>query len=172
MGIEFPRLLVCEGLKDQLFFQHFIHVRGLPRFHIIAANGNDRLGEAIEAYQIQPKSNYPSIGNILIVADNDDDPAKRFRNVCRQIDNVYPGTAPDAPLKKSKKTPYCTVLMLPWKDEPGTLESILQDAAKAPHKGDAAKVDSFLELSQCGQMGKSHETRKGLASFLPSSALQ
>jgi hypothetical protein len=142
---RYPRLLVCEGPKDQLFFQHFIHVRGLPRFHIIAANGKDRFGQAIEAYQIRPRTNYPSIGNILIVADNDDDPADRFENVRRQIEDIYPGTAPDAPLKRSKKSPYCTVLMLPWTDEPGTLESLLREAARAPHKGDAAKVDHFLD---------------------------
>jgi len=37
---QFPRLLICEGLEDRLFFQRLIDVRELPRFHILPSGGN------------------------------------------------------------------------------------------------------------------------------------
>jgi uncharacterized protein DUF3226 len=146
---RFPRLLICEGEKDKLFFHHFIEVRKLPRFHIRAAGGKDRIGLTIENYKIEPKSNFPSIGSILIVVDNDDDPQSRFDRVCEQINEVFPGTAADKPLKKSKKSPFCTVLMVPWENEHGTLEQLVHGAARAASgKSHSSAVDNFLATVQ------------------------
>lgn len=142
---KFPRLLVCEGYEDALFFHNLIEVRKWPRFHIRPAKGKDKIGEAIRAYKAEVKSNYPGIGDILVIGDNDDDPKKSFQRICLQINEAFEtAVAPSKELIASKSKPRCTVMMLPLGQGLGALESILLNAARSCHKGTASSIDNFL----------------------------
>jgi Protein of unknown function (DUF3226) len=141
----FPRLLICEGIEDRRFFQRLIEARQLPRFHIQDAGGNSRFSTAISTFEVRQTKAYQGLRDILIVADNDDDPEERFANVCNHIgDKFGAGAAPDAPLKPTIRKPRCTVLMLPWTGENGALETLCMEAAKNADKSVAAHVDGFL----------------------------
>lgn len=120
---RFPRLIVCEGEADRLFLHHFIEIRNLPRCHIISAGGKNRIGDRIKAYSLEPKSNWPSIGRVLVVGDNDDDPEARFTSIQQQIDAFLPGHAPADRRVKSANSPYFTILMVPWDNDHGSLEA-------------------------------------------------
>jgi hypothetical protein len=146
-----PRLLVCEGAEDKLFFERLITVRQLPWFYIADAKGNGEFAAAIRAFQVSRTADYNSLREILIVADNDDCPRDRFANVRTQIDRVFgTGTAPDAPLQKTPRTATraaaITVLMIPWANEQGHLERMCVEAARDADKNIAAHVDTFMDL--------------------------
>ena len=119
-----PRLLLCEGAEDVAFFERLITVRKLPRFRVkdtggkkSKAAGNTRFWFALEALKTEI-----GIRNILIVADNDDDPAISFRRVRQQIKRVYgDDRVPNRPLEKKGSNPSITILMIPWVGECGSL---------------------------------------------------
>lgn len=142
---KFPRLLMCEGYEDALFFHYLIERRSLPRFHIRPAKGKDRIGEAIRAYQAEVKSNFPGIGDILVVGDNDDDPNKSFKKLCEQVNEAFESEiAPAKELVASKSKPRVTIMMVPLDQKLGALESLLLDAARSCHKGTGESIDNFL----------------------------
>lgn len=144
---RYPRLLVCEGDADKLFFGRFIAQRGLPRFHIRSAKSKDKIGQAIQAYKIEAKSNFPNIRDVLVVADNDDNPDDRFSRVCDQIRYALGSRAvPSAPRQTVQSSPRCTVLMIPSDNEHGALESILKEPTRCNDSLIAGHVDTFLDL--------------------------
>ena len=81
----FPRLLICEGQEDHFFFQKLIDARDLPRFHIQAAGGNTQFSNAISKFELEKTTIFSSIADILVVADNDDDPGASFDNACAEV---------------------------------------------------------------------------------------
>ena len=91
------------------------------------------------------QSNFPGIGDILVVADNDGDAKRSFKRICEQINDAFESDiAPKEELTASKSKPRCTIMMLPLEQESGALESILLDAARSCHKGTAGSIDNFL----------------------------
>ena len=75
-----PRVLVCEGEKDKLFFQEFIRTRKLPLFSIHSAGSKDNLGQRADALRI-PTKQFNNIPHLVIVGDNDDCPKERFEAI-------------------------------------------------------------------------------------------
>jgi Protein of unknown function (DUF3226) len=147
MKTNFPRLIICEGPKDQAFFRKLIEVRGLPRFHIRAAYGYTQFASAISKFELEETKAFRGLNDVLIVADNNDEPSKRFANACDHIKTKFGEVAtPKEPLKPSQHRPRCTVLMIPWTDKQGTLESMLLEAARKADRGVGNHVDMFLSL--------------------------
>ena len=144
-----PRLLVCEGPEDVAFFQRLIESRSLPRFRIrdtggklSKAAGNTRFGFALNALKTEA-----GIKDVLIVADNDESPSRSFANVCRQILTAYDQEkVPDGPLQKVSRNPSLMILMLPWTDEFGNLETLCEDAARSNATQTATHVDQFAAM--------------------------
>jgi hypothetical protein len=152
---KFPSLLICEGPEDRFFFHRLIEVRKLPRFHIWPAGGRHadsggytKFAQAIAAFQIERPKTYRSLRDIIIAADNDEDPPGRFRNVCTHIERVFgSGTAPTAPLRRTlKMRPRVTALMIPWAEERGHLERLCCDAAKYSDKTVGGHIDTLMGL--------------------------
>lgn len=109
-----------------------------------------------------PKT-FRSLTDIIIVADNDDDPKGRFQNVSAQIERIFgKGTGPSAPQRRALGTkPAITVLMIPWTDEHGHLEQLCCPAAKTADKIVGSHVDYFLGLLQADKWPS--ESRRGKA---------
>lgn len=156
-----PRLLLCEGPEDVAFFQRLIETRSLPRFRIrhtggraSAAGGNSRFGSALKALKLEA-----GVKDILIVADNDEAPDKSFANVCRPIQGAYGrGKVPDHPLQKASSNPSIMVVMIPWKDELGCLETLCVEASRAVDAQISSHVDHFAAM--IGVENWDRETRK------------
>jgi hypothetical protein len=151
---QFPRLLICEGPEDWLFFHRLIETRNLPRFHIwdtgarINSGGNTKFSRAIRAFRTKHPKTYASLRDIIIASDNDESPTKNFENVCEQIEEVFgPGTRPTAPQKRTSKIkPAITVLMVPWTDINGHLERLCVESARDAGRIVGAHVDTFMSM--------------------------
>jgi hypothetical protein len=142
-----PRLLVCEGYEDSVFFQRLIEAFELPRFYIEIAGGKDKIGAALAKVRLERTKIWVNLRDILIIGDNDDSPRDRFNDICEQINEVFGRkVAPPAPLATTRTKPRCTVLMIPWADQEGTLESLCCDSAREADKAAGASVDTFLDL--------------------------
>lgn len=141
---KFPRLLICEGYKDAAFFCQFIHEKKLPRFHIRFSEGKDKIETTLRAYIVEPKSNWPGIGHVVVVGDCDDDPKARFAAIAKQVNAVPPLKAASKPFERSSSRPTCSIIMLPDDRTEGALESIFQAAAKSVNAGHADAVSNLL----------------------------
>jgi hypothetical protein len=158
---RFPRLLICEGHEDHAFFHRLIQARGLPPFHIRASGGHSQFAQAIAKFRLENTKAYNALQNIVIAADNDEDPDGKFQNVCAHIEHVFgPGTAPSGPQERAKTRPYVTVLMIPWTKVHGHLEFLCWDSANNADKTAGSRIDDFLVL--CGAE-KWNSTRLGKA---------
>ncbi len=143
------RLLICEGNDDVAFFQRLIVSRSLPRFRIKHTGesrrkrgGNTRFTTVLEAAKFEE-----GVRDILVVADNDNNPELSFANVCRQIKKAYDDEkVPAEPLIKVSLEPSITVLMIPWANEKGCLETLCLNAARSVNAEIAENVDRFLAL--------------------------
>jgi hypothetical protein len=143
----FPRLLICEGVEDHVFFHKLIEARTLQRFHIQSAGGNTLFANAISQFEIEHTRVFNALIDVLVVADNDDAPKERFDNACAEIEKAFGTKAvPKAPQVASKSKPRCTVLMVPWTDVKGNLESMCVDAAKEADKTIGGHVQTFLAM--------------------------
>jgi len=146
-----PRLLVCEGFEDKHFFRHLIRQRHLPDFRVIdTSSKKDRAGgitkfkEAIGAFRASETRRYNALSDILIIADNGETPPHNFKKVQDQIEALFPGRSPTRPREPSNSQPRVTILMVPWDDEPGSLESLCVGGARRAGSNVAVHVDSFV----------------------------
>jgi hypothetical protein len=158
--IDHPYVLLCEGAHDAEFFEALIGTRGLPQFtisgcgHAVGARreGIDSLTDALD--ELPVISGFTNVRAVLIVADNDSDPNAAFRKVCKLIDataEIEPGvrySAPLKPLTKAGTKPSVVVMMLPWTDVRGALDSLCYMSAAAKRKDIAACVDAFAKCTK------------------------
>lgn len=159
---KYPRLLVCEGAKDRWFFHQLIERRGLPRFHIVQANGNGGFFNILNAINISQTKRFNALEGILIAADNNDQPDMRFRNVCQHIERLFgAGTAPSSPLEANRTKPPVTILMIPWTGVCGHLESLCVEAAESAHGIVAGQVQTFMDMVHAERWDS--EARRGKA---------
>jgi hypothetical protein len=121
-------LIVCEGQSDEAFFRHLIQKRNLPQFKVVypmhQQDGGWR-GFAPRLRALKTEPGFDELRGILVAADNDDNPTSSFRNVCDQLRAAgYP--VPERPLQaiRAPEYPALAVMMLPWADQGGKLESL------------------------------------------------
>lgn len=130
MGIEITesRLIICEGKADVAFFDHLIQGRSLPRFQILSAEGKDGYERVLVALSAAP--GFGGISGILVVGDNDLNPPAAFRNIQNQIRGAGGYGVPDHPGEavKSERSPATVVMMIPWQERVGCLETVLVEA--------------------------------------------
>ena len=164
---EPKRLILCEGYEDAAFFKRLIAVRGLPPAIVIEAGGNTVFRKALNDFKVSKTRVFNSLEKILVVADNDEDPAASFANVRTQIEQMFGnGTAPNAPLqKKVTRSPTLqieiSVLMVPWTGEKGHLEKMCVEAARESNRQIGNHVDTFLDLIHAANWA--NESRHGKA---------
>ena len=164
-ALTLPRLIVCEGAADEAFLRALVQQRGLPALSIRhpgdldtgGRGGIDKLGWLLAG--IRAWKGFSAVTDLLIVADNDTDPDGNFARVSQQLATAgYP--APAAPLASAEGPgqPRVRVLMLPWADEPGTLEGLCLGPARAATPGIASCVDAFAACVRAS--GRDHAQRQ------------
>jgi hypothetical protein len=143
-----PRLLICEGAKDSLFFQRLIAERQLPNFHIWPAGGISKFYDSLNKFNIERTNQFRGLSHILFVADNDETPQANFDSIRAQIDRFFKAqVAPATPLTRVARAgtrPSLTILMMPWAGVNGHLEKLCVEAARDANRGIAEKVDTFM----------------------------
>ena len=145
MAVEItkPRVIICEGKADVAFFEHLISERGLPEFQVLPANGNSRYEDTLVALSAAPGFN--GISGILLVGDNDLNPARAFQNIRTQIQRASGYGVPVNPgeIAESAGFPDIVVMMVPWHGRVGCLETLLLEAVRAAHADFGACVDDY-----------------------------
>lgn len=147
-----PHIILCEGDGDQSFFKKLIEQRGLPPFTVLTP-GLDPGG--VEGYQGRLEGLKFEVRNraqgILVVGDNDRDPKSAFGNIRAKIERAGDFGVPNHPLVPARSGngyPPLVVLMIPWTDQIGQLETLCLQAMYAEYPKLAQCVDRFSEC--CG----------------------
>jgi hypothetical protein len=83
---------------------------------------------------------------VIVVADNDSNPAESFDLVQKQIRDAEKWGVPTKPREgvKLDELPPVSVLMLPWDDVPGSIDTICFAAAARKRPEVAACVEAFV----------------------------
>jgi hypothetical protein len=132
-------VLLCEGQHDSQFFTYLLQAHpSLPAFEISSVDyvlgsrqgGNTRFTEALD--ELPSIAGFDQVDRILIVADNDINPAVEFAHIVAQINATAPiigppagrFVAPPTEQVRSSGTPSIVVLMLPWTSIPGNLDTM------------------------------------------------
>ncbi len=115
-------------------------------------HGITHLTAALNALPGLPR--FDGMEAIIIAADNDDNPGRSFGNVQQLISNtaeISPGrryAVPSAPLQKAEAGPAVVVMMIPWADVPGALDTLCIGSASAKRPAIGQATDVFA--SACG----------------------
>lgn len=118
------------------------------------ASGVDGFGEILEGLHAAKGLDQRRL--VLVIADNDGDPRKRFGQVCTQIKNAGRYGVPTKPRNVVPPIadvdigviPDIAVLMLPWDGEHGCLESILYASGSDKNPKLAACVEKFASCAK------------------------
>jgi len=140
---ERPWLVLCEGETDKRFLDRLISQRGLPNEFQIKypdRKGNKLagrskfgpwLGVAYESLDFEA-----NVRAVLIVSDNDSDPAKAFEEVQESLKNSdgFPIPPSERVVERKDGYPPVAILMVPHA-APGGIETLCVAAAysKWPH---------------------------------------
>lgn len=156
-------LLLCEGAHDWQFFEALIRDRNLPPFEVtscgnVAAgpsqkrDGIEWLTKALDALPALPT--FPRPEAILVVADNDSDPKAAFKKVQDLIaatGEIAPGrryAVPPVELTREGSNPVMVIMMLPWTNISGALDSLLYISAARKRPTVANCVDEFAKCTK------------------------
>jgi hypothetical protein len=169
------RLLLCEGPDDVAFFQALIEVRDLPKFHIFhtgikkgEAGGYTKYKTAIEALDVKYGKIHRQFDQILLVGDNDDDPDKRFANIQEHVEGalqIRPQKVRQFVIRKSPDL-QIKIMMLPWDNRPGNLETLCYDPAKEADSWMRDKVNDFRSAVKADEWHDSRSKEMWLRSYL------
>lgn len=156
-----PKLILCEGGADEAFLRALIAARSGEPVSIrntadrstdpATRGGVDRFGALLEAVSVF--RGFEIVTDIMLVADSDDDPVENFARLRHQIakatnQNTVPHSTfgvPEAPARTAAGQPSITVLLVPWHDETGNLESLCLPAAETAAGAVAKCVADFAE---------------------------
>jgi hypothetical protein len=84
---------------------------------------------------------------LVIAADNDGVPSQKFKAVVDQIKDAEDYAIPTRPREVARKPPLpaVTILMMPWDQELGNLETLCYRAAESERAETAKCVEKFVK---------------------------
>lgn len=149
-------LIVCEGGADKAFLCELIRKRGLPDFQVeFPIREGDKTGgwSKYEHFLKSIKTNEGFISKVralLVVADNDDNPRKRFAEIRAQLQAAGGYGVPEEPLqvaRSARDLPDVVIMMIPLRDQPGALEAMLLPAVYDKWPALKGPLDKYLGVS-------------------------
>jgi len=149
-----PAVIACEGEADKAFLLSLIQRRTLGTFDVEIAQGKD-FREFLTAIPIQS-----GVTKVLIVSDSDDAPEARFDEIRKQIVAAGLG-APTKPLEVSHRAPAVGILLIPWFDKPGNLETLCLPFMMEKYPEIAKCVDEYFSCCHLAKwsLGKQSKMR-------------
>ena len=146
-------LIIGEGEADRQFFSNLLADRGILKFEATnPANGKAKFGRRLKA--IRANARYAEIQLVLLVRDSDENPDKAFQEVQEQIREAGGYGVPKRPLEVTKvnDAPGVAVLLLPWIDKPGCLESLLIDVLGRAWPTEMVLAEKFIGKCPTGNL--------------------
>ena len=153
------RFVLCEGFEDSAITRGLIATasRHIPPYDVSPNHdlgtvpGNSGFEEAILGSAAT--RGFADVEDVVIVADNDDNPNAAFKNICDQItrakqDGLSRNWAiPKQPGVKEAGDPSVTVWMWPSAGNRGCLETVLWQLIQAKYPVEAACVSAAIKCS-------------------------
>lgn len=147
------KLILGEGIEDASFARAFIAARGLREAEVDSVQdlggvgGNSAFEKTIAA--CEPIPGFNNVLDVVILADNDANPAESFENVRRQIENARNGDSMSrrwgdatAVAVKAAGDPSASIWMWPAPGEMGCLETLIWPIIEDTHPRESACVDA------------------------------
>jgi hypothetical protein len=169
------RLILCEGQADASFIKHLIEERKLPGFDVFfprepytETGGVRGFKEMLEAFSIF--HGFGTLRGMLIVSDNDDNPVNAFRSVSEAISSAEGYKAPNQPLEvvRTNAVPPLVVVMLPWKDQPGNLETLCLTSSYESYPTIRACLDQYVTCTGVNRWGLTKQSKMRMRCMLSS----
>lgn len=172
-----PWVLLCEGDGDLKFYRLLLKEHGLdekfqivkPEYKAMHDGGRGSFGHYLKYIQVN-KSWRREVQAVLIVSDNDIDPAASFSEVQADLKTVTGYGVPDAPgvVAKSKYgLPSVVVLMVPI-DEPGSLETLCLTPAYEKWPDLVQPLDAYVAQSPASGFTMVKQAKMRLQTILAS----
>lgn len=127
------KIVVCEGVSDCRFLTVLLERRGINGFQLVQpAKSKDGFENRLRTFRID-HDEFTKLRTILLVSDNDDDPRSSFENIMKQVRRAKNYPVPIKPLEiaKAKNEPHIVIVMLPWSDIPGGMETLVLESISA-----------------------------------------
>jgi hypothetical protein len=167
------KLIIGEGAADEAFFRALIKVRGIDGYDVFDRQetkkgdegGSGYFKRTLESEKVRTDVPIDMRKLVILVADNDEAPAKSFKDVRGQVRAVEGLGIPSAPLRvvkprevsKAYPLPCVVVVMLPGASKNGSLESLCYESARAKRPIQAACVE---KLTKCLGADKWETTKR------------
>lgn len=169
------RLILCEGRRDEAFFHALIAARALPAYHVVSPeeeHGGGLSGFPRALQGIETPTGFERITEIVLAADNDDEPDANFKVVVGYVKmNPKLGSParevgiPTEPNVRAAGGISVTALMLPWARIPGSLDSLCLEAASHAHASQSRCVDIYAECVSANSWPVSKQAKMKLRSL-------
>lgn len=146
-------LVLCEGDGDRAFVRHLAEARGIAGIEVDQPPRDEPAGKNTFGHRLKALAVKSGIEaayrRLLIMADSDDDPAGRFAELRRAMEDggFVPPACPREP-KDQNGLPPVEVLMVPVDGTTGNLESLCYEAAvhRRPELGPC--IETFAEYAK------------------------
>jgi hypothetical protein len=150
---DHPHFILAEGEEDAAFARELIAKRNIsikfdvsPNIDVGGTGGNSGFYDSSIASE--PIIGFPDVKNVVILADNDDDPSASFKNVCDQIEKARSegnlnrdwGKA-TSPGTKAAGDPSVSIWMWPSAGKKGCLETLFWQVVCAKYAKEAKCID-------------------------------
>jgi len=156
-GFQKRYVILCEGDNDHAFFESLITYHGFQDFQVASPKtlgypegGKSYFKTALSSFWAT--TGFNNVAAVLIASDNDDDRAASLADVRRALEDADKDdfstpprrfAVPNQPLQKAGTSPIVVVMMLPWTDELGNLETMCFEAASRAQPAKRQCVDAF-----------------------------
>jgi len=173
------RFALCEGNEDAALVRKLIDTaaRGIKAFDVSPINdlsdakGSGGFGESIIGSE--PMTNFGAVSEVVIIADNDDDPDGNFEMVRGQLQKAKENGdlqrdwgVPDQPYVREAGDPSVTIWMWPGPGKHGCLETVLWDIVLKKYKAEANCVETALACTGADQWATSKRDKARIRCFM------
>jgi hypothetical protein len=159
------RVIISEGEEDAAFARAMLqsHSDALPLFDVSPVidigktGGSSGFGAAV--MRADGLVGFHGVGDVVIIGDNDDDPAKAFDAIVRQVRKAQEEgnlsrkwAIPTVPFAKTAGDPSVSIWLWPSQGQPGCLETLLWQALQADNRHRTI-IPCIDQAIQCAGIG-------------------
>ncbi len=172
-------VILCEGWGDKGFFINLIKKRNLPEFQIIFprqfpgdTGGWTKFGRFLSGVSTQ-EDFLTTVKAILIVADNDSNPAERFNEIRKQIASAgYNAPTSELTASTTDNLPAIVVAMLPLGGVSGSLETVCLEAAYSKWPDLKNPLDGYISQAPAAKWPNSKHDKARIDCLLAATCEQ